>query len=197
MRHAAVIACVALAALAGCQSADVGGLAVPEIKQAAPAPDAAAQPPTETTLKTEAVASETVQPAKPDTSNSLIAAAADENRRVVDGIREIARLQGSRGDLVAYQQIFACYGKAQQPRAPIADAKVCAAQDFVISKNVLASARSRGGDAEYKRAMLVAERHAQRIGALMEFKGMNQSQFNAFGRFLHTDGKTAYLQAAR
>jgi hypothetical protein len=111
--------------------------------------------------------------------------------RVREAMTRIAGVQESRGNRVALSQVLQCYERAKKREATMDDARVCAAQDFVISKSVLEdSPRERDGT-----LILLSKRSAQRIGAVLQFKGMGQSQFNNFARYLHSFALPAYRQA--
>lgn len=114
---------------------------------------------------------------------------------IVDAVERVGRLQKAQGTLAAMDTVFQCYEKARDPRAPMLLAKTCAAQDFAVSKSVEEGrARRVGGQADV-RASIIARRVAQRIGALMQLKGMGQAEFNRFGLYLHQVVKPAHMRA--
>lgn len=109
---------------------------------------------------------------------------------------EIAAIRKSQGERGAVTAIFACYEKARAKSASLEQAKICAAQDFAVSREIIV-ARPENATGTGDRALLVSKRHASRIGALLQFKGMSQSQFNTFGRYLHAVAEPAYKKARR
>ncbi len=113
---------------------------------------------------------------------------------VVIGLREIAVIRNKGGERAAIEAIFACYKQARARSVRLGQAQVCAAQDFAVSREVI-SARPANATGTGDRALFISKRHAERIGALMKLKGMNQSQFNTFGRYLHAVAEPAYQEA--
>lgn len=114
---------------------------------------------------------------------------------VLQGVKEIARIRGRDGESAAVLAVFACYKKARDRSVTLTGARICAAQDFVVSREVI-SKRPANATGTGDRALLVSKRHAERIGALMQLKGMNQNQFNTFAAYLNAVAEPAY-QAAR
>lgn len=114
---------------------------------------------------------------------------------VLNGVQAIARTYSQGGRDKALRDVLACYQRVQGRSASIAAAKVCAAQDFVVSNAVTDAYKAAGRVAKRDRTVLVAERVAERIGALMQLKGMSQSQFNTFGLYLHQVAKPAFDRA--
>ncbi len=115
---------------------------------------------------------------------------------VLNGLRDIAALRKKGGERAAIEAVFACYKQARARSVRLGQARVCAAQDFAVSREVIA-ARPAGATGTGDRALFISKRHAERIGALMKLKGMNQSQFNTFGRYLHAVAEPAYQEARR
>ncbi|MEL6435221.1 MAG: hypothetical protein AAFP99_00365 [Pseudomonadota bacterium] len=122
----------------------------------------------------------TAEPAKPKSEREVLEAA----------VRQIATIEKERGSQVAFQRVFQCYQRAKERDASKRLAKACAAQDFVLSRSYR--------DANTKRDSLtiIAERAPQRIGALMELKGVQQAEFNRFGFFLNSVALPTYKQAS-
>lgn len=119
----------------------------------------------------------------------------DSRDPVLAAVFEIGRLQKVKGTLEAMDVVFRCYERAQDPRASITDAKICAAQDFAVSKSVEEGrAKPLGGQAD-ARSAIIAGRVAHRIGALMQLKGMGQAEFDRFGFYLHQYVKPAHIRA--
>ena len=114
---------------------------------------------------------------------------------IVDAVERVGRLQKAQGTLAAMDAVFQCYERAQEPRATIADAKVCAAQDFAVSKSVEEGRAQPAGRQADARSAIISRRAAQRIGALMQLKGMNQAEFDRFGLYLHQVVKPAHIRA--
>ncbi|MEL6919683.1 MAG: hypothetical protein AAFO77_01475 [Pseudomonadota bacterium] len=111
-----------------------------------------------------------------------------EDERLRGAVTQIAAIEDERGRNAAFQSVFSCYERAKLRDAPISLAKVCATQDFVLSRGRVDA----GGDRD--QLLIIAERAPQRIGALMELKGMGQSQFNQFGLFLNRVALPTYRQ---
>lgn len=130
------------------------------------------------------------KPEKPAVTNT--GGSSDQN--IVKGVERIAGIRGSKGERGAIESIFSCYSKARKPGSTIELAKICAAIDFVVSREVLAK-RPASATGTGDRALVISKRHAERIGALLQFKGMSQSQFNTFGKFLHAVAEPAYKKA--
>ena len=171
-----VLAGIALAVISGCQSSGEAGKPVAVLESAkkdTPPPPPPATP--------EPAAAE--KPAAP-AADPLLAA-----------VNQIAAVQKKRGTLAALDFVFACYDRVKSPRVPLGEAQACAAQDFVVSKSVEECKAGRESPEKTKRAQLIAQRLAPRIGALMQLKGMNQNQFNTFGLWLHRVAKPAYDKA--
>ncbi|MFP1633489.1 hypothetical protein ACLB6G_17290 [Zhengella sp. ZM62] len=114
---------------------------------------------------------------------------------VLDAVEKIGRLQKAQGTLAAMDVVFACYEHAKDRKASLSDAKVCAAQDFAVSKSVEEGRARRMGGQSDVRATIIASRVAQRIGALMQLKGMGQAEFDRFGQYLHQVAKPAHARA--
>lgn len=146
------------------------------------------------------VSPKTVEAAVPQTAEPAKASAQADTQpdelRLVKAAESIAALQRAKGNLAALDDVFACYERAKAKDAPISDAKVCAAQDFVVSKSVNEQTAKPENAARNKRAKFIAKRSAERIGAVLQAKGMNQGQFNVFGRFLHSHVLPAYQRAS-
>ncbi len=142
------------------------------------------------------VSPKTVEASAPQAPASPAAEGGNDEARMVDAAASIAALQKARGNLAALDDIFACYERAKAKDAPIGEAKVCAAQDFVVSKSVNEQTAKPENAARNKRAKFIAKRSAERIGAVLQAKGMNQGQFNVFGRFLHSHVLPAYQRAS-
>lgn len=119
----------------------------------------------------------------------------DSSDPVLTAVVRIGRLQKAQGTLAAMDAVFQCYERAQEPRATIADAKVCAAQDFAVSKSVEEGRAQPAGRQADARSAIISRRAAQRIGALMQLKGMNQAEFDRFGLYLHQVVKPAHIRA--
>ena len=114
---------------------------------------------------------------------------------VLDAVEKIGRLQKAQGTLAAMDVVFACYERAKDRKASLTDARICAAQDFAVSKSVEEGRAKRVGGQSDVRASIIASRVAQRIGALMQLKGMGQAEFNRFGLYLHQVAKPAHARA--
>lgn len=128
------------------------------------------------------------------------ASAASDNQRsadrVVAGVQDIAAIRNTKGEPAAVLAVFACYKKARERAVSLTAARICAAQDFVVSREVI-SKRPSSATGTNDRALLVSKRHPERIGALMKLKGMNQSQFNTFGSYLHAIAEPEYQKARK
>lgn len=109
----------------------------------------------------------------------------------------IARLEKAKGSKAALNSVFECYSRAQSPKVTLAQAQVCAVQDFVVSRYTENQLEERYKNRAPPRALVVARRAPQRIGALMELKNMRQSQFNAFGRYMTGVALPTYEQAIK
>lgn len=114
---------------------------------------------------------------------------------VLDAVEKIGRLQKAQGTLAAMDIVFSCYERAKDRQASLTDAKACAAQDFAVSKSVEEGRAKRAGGQADVRASIIASRVAQRIGALMQLKGMSQADFDRFGLYLHEVAKPAHVRA--
>ena len=134
-------------------------------------------------------------PARPETAPAPAEAEAKPADPLLAAVDQIAKVAKNRGTLAALDFVFACYDRVKDPRATLGDAQACAAQDFVVSKSVEDGKAKRESAEKTKRAQLIAQRVAPRIGALMQLKGMNQNQFNSFGLYLHRVAKPAYDKA--
>lgn len=115
---------------------------------------------------------------------------------VVAGVQKIAAIRNEDGEPAAVLAVLDCYKKARDRAVPLTGARICAAQDFVVSREVI-SKRPATATGTGDRALLVSKRHAERIGALMKLKGMNQSQFNTFGAYLHAVAEPEYQKARK
>ena len=113
---------------------------------------------------------------------------------VVAGVQDIAVIRKTKGEPAAVTAVFACYKKARERAVSLDEARICAAQDFVVSREVISN-RPSSATGTNDRALLVSKRHPERIGALMKLKGMNQSQFNTFGSYLHAIAEPEYQKA--
>ncbi len=113
---------------------------------------------------------------------------------VVAGVQSIAAIRNKDGEPAAVLAVFACYKMARDKSVALTGARICAAQDFVVSREVI-SKRPATATGTGDRALLVSKRHAERIGALMKLKGMSQNQFNTFGAYLHAIAEPAYQKA--
>ncbi len=164
---------LALGQLSGCQSAGEGGKPVTVLESAAKPQASPATP--------------SAQPAQP--------AAKPAGDPIVAAVEKVAEVQKNRGTLAALDYVSACYDRVKDPRAPMIEVQACAAQDFVVSKSVEEGKAKPEGADKTKRAKLIAQRLAPRIGALMQLKGMSQPQFNTFGLYLHRVAKPAYEKA--
>ncbi|MEM8541418.1 MAG: hypothetical protein AAGF25_10730 [Pseudomonadota bacterium] len=134
----------------------------------------------------------------PVAEQSTDVATAPDNARsanpVVAGVQDIAAIRNTKGEAAAVMAVFACYKRARERSVSLTEAQVCAAQDFVVSREVISS-RPSSATGTNDRALLVSKRHPERIGALMKLKGMNQSQFNTFGSSLHAIAEPEYQKA--
>ena len=115
---------------------------------------------------------------------------------VVASVQSIAAIRNKDGEPAAILAVLACYKKARSKSASLTAARICAAQDFVVSREVI-SKRPATATGTGDRALLVSKRHAERIGALMKLKGMNQSQFNTFGAYLHAIAEPEYQKVRK
>lgn len=115
--------------------------------------------------------------------------AQSESDRLRTAVVQIAGLEKEQGRDAAFRSVLACYERAKSREAPVVVAKECATQDFVISRG----RQEAGGQRDQQ--LIIAERAPQRIGALMELKGMGQAEFNNFGLFLNRVALPAYKQA--
>lgn len=113
---------------------------------------------------------------------------------VIAGVRSIAAIRNKNGEPAAVLAVFSCYKKAREKSVTLTGARICAAQDFVVSREVISS-RPATATGTNDRPLLVSKRHAERIGALLKLKGMNQSQFNTFGAYLHAVAEPEYQKA--
>ena len=116
-------------------------------------------------------------------------AAQSESDRLRNAVIQIAGLEKEQGRDAAFRSVLACYERAKSREAPVVVAKECATQDFVISRG----RQEAGGQRDQQ--LIIAERAPQRIGAMMELKGMGQTEFNSFGLFLNRVALPAYRQA--
>ena len=112
-----------------------------------------------------------------------------ESDRLIGAAVQIAGLEKEQGRNAAFRSVLACYERAKSREAPVVVAKECATQDFVISR----ARQEAGGQRDQQ--LIIAQRAPQRIGALMELKGMGQAEFNSFGLFLNRVALPAYRQA--
>jgi len=115
--------------------------------------------------------------------------AQSESDRLIGAAVQIAGLEKEQGRNAAFRSVLACYERAKSREAPVVVAKECATQDFVISR----ARQEAGGQRDQQ--LIIAQRAPQRIGALMELKGMGQAEFNSFGLFLNRVALPAYRQA--
>ncbi|MEN0001352.1 MAG: hypothetical protein AAF940_10740 [Pseudomonadota bacterium] len=182
--------------LAGCQSTNS-----PESTSAIPVLESAAAPataPDGTEVAPDAAGVESTD-ADPAATVPETQAAPTQQARASDAQSEsdqlrtaavqIAGLEKERGRQAAFQSVLACYERAKVREAPVSLAKTCATQDFVISRG----RQEAGGQRDQQ--LIIAERAPQRIGALMELKGMGQAEFNNFGLLLNRVALPAYRQA--
>lgn len=128
---------------------------------------------------------------------TAISAPPDEQRSanpIVASVQAMAYIRGKDGESAAVLAVLDCYKKAREKSVSLTAARICAAQDFVVSREVI-SKRPASATGTNDRVLLVSKRHAERIGALMKLKGMNQSQFNTFGAYLHAIAEPEYQKA--
>ena len=130
------------------------------------------------------------------TDASVPSAAPSNADPVVVAVHSMAAIRNKDGEPAAVLAVFACYKKAREKSVSLTSARICAAQDFVVSREVI-SKRPATATGTGDRALLVSKRHAERIGALMKLKGMNQNQFNTFGAYLHAIAEPEYQKARK
>ncbi|MEM1376558.1 MAG: hypothetical protein AAGG69_04135 [Pseudomonadota bacterium] len=145
---------------------------------------------TDADTSTDAPPAETAaEPAETTPAQQVASVRQSEEERLTKAATDIAGLEASRGREAAFNSVLGCYERAQQQSSPVSLAKICATQDFVISRGRLDA----GGGRD--RLLIIAQRAPQRIGALMELKGMRQAEFNQFGLFLNRIALPAYKQS--
>lgn len=115
---------------------------------------------------------------------------------VVAGVQTVASIRNEKGEGAAILKVLDCYKQARERSVSLALARICAAQDFVVSREVISN-RPANATGTNDRPLLVSKRHAERIGALMKLKGMNQNQFNTFGAYLHAVAEPEYQKARK
>ncbi len=157
---------------------------------------AAAQPPATATI-TETAPAQTATASATSTPAPTPATAADRtasaNDAILAGVEAIARKRKAEGHSAALASVLDCYKRAQAQSVSLDVARICAAQDFVISRAI---EDENGGPGRSSPALLVAGRAPERIGALMQLKGMSQPAFNTFGRYLHAVALPAFEKAS-
>lgn len=184
-------ALILLLALASCQSAgsssDATGVAALESVDAGD--DAAA----------ETAAAEPVAEPDPETETGTVAAVAESTRPAVEtakvlppdddvlrnAVVDIAKLHKAKGHQAALARVSDCYTRAQSKDVTMEQSKICAVQDFAISRATENRFKAQGKSNARNRTLIVAKRAPERIGALMQLKGMTQSQLNSFALYLH------------
>ena len=189
MTLSARIAALLLAGLvSACQSTggdDGTPAAIAPLASAAGAPVAPAGPP----AATPAPATATPAP-QPATAGARNAAGQDA---VLAAVEAIAGVRKARGHQAALAQVLDCYNKASAPSVSVEASKVCAAQDFVISRTL---EDENGGPGRGSAQLIIAGRAPERIGALMQAKGMSQPAFNTFALFLNNIALPAFRKAS-
>lgn len=130
----------------------------------------------------------------PSADTSAVSEAQPSSDPTVAAVQAMASIRNKDGEAAAVVAVFNCYKKARERSASLERARICAAQDFVVSREVISS-RPTTATGTNDRALFVSKRHAERIGALMKLKGMNQSQFNTFGAYLHAVAEPEYQKA--
>ena len=133
------------------------------------------------------------EPAPATAPATATARRASSNDRVLAAVEAIARLRKTKGHQAAMAQVLACYNRASAPSVPVEASKVCAAQDFVISR---ALEDENGGPGRGSPQLIIAGRAPERIGALMQAKGMSQQAFNTFGLYLNSVALPAFRKAS-
>ncbi|MDZ7823184.1 MAG: hypothetical protein U5K75_03495 [Ahrensia sp.] len=149
-----------LGALAGCQTgADADGAlksaaveksekvtaVTNETVASVPSPSAAAAEPAKVGAAPEKLAEEPEPELKQEPEQEVAAKSAKASADpIAEAAASIAKLRKTKGERTAVEAVLACYKKAQAASAPMASAQVCAAQDFALSRNIIASRKPNG-----------------------------------------------------